>query len=70
MTFPADPSESEAPAAVRPARPQDYAAFVCLFPELGVDDPTAEEDRWVREMMPTTLIAEVGGGPGPAQVVG
>lgn len=43
---------------VRDARPDDYAAFQRLFPELAVDDPLASEERFAREMVPLTVIAE------------
>jgi len=70
MTSSPAPPGSDAPATVRPARPEDYAVFVRLFPELGVSDPTVEEDRWAREMMATTLIAEAAGAPAAAPAVG
>lgn len=70
MTFSPAPPGSDVATAVRAARPEDYAVFVRLFPELAVPDPTVEQDRWAREMMATTLIAEVGGGPAAAQAVG
>src|SRR4051794_22065087 len=44
--------------SVRSARSEDYAVFLRLFPELGVEDRVAEPDRWEREMMGTTLICE------------
>ena len=43
---------------VRHARPSDHATYVRLFPELGVDDAIFDEARFVREMMPTTVVAE------------
>jgi ribosomal protein S18 acetylase RimI-like enzyme len=49
---------------VRPAVPADYSTFVRLFPELGVDDPILEERRFVRELVPSTLIAEGDTGAG------
>jgi GNAT superfamily N-acetyltransferase len=42
----------------RPALAADYAAFVGLFPELGVDDPLPDLERWIDVMMPGTLILE------------
>lgn len=47
-------------AALRSARPEDYPAFVRLFPELAVDDPVPDRGRWTREMAPGTVIAEDG----------
>jgi GNAT superfamily N-acetyltransferase len=44
--------------------------FERLFPELWVEERPVEEGRWAREMMPTTLIAEAGGGPEPLGAVG
>jgi GNAT superfamily N-acetyltransferase len=41
---------------IRPASPGDYMAYVRLFPELGVDDPTPTEETF-RRMAPTTLFA-------------
>jgi ribosomal protein S18 acetylase RimI-like enzyme len=55
---------------VRPARAADHAAFVRLFPELAVDDPTLDEEQFVQKLMPETLVAEAGEGPDPAHVVG
>lgn len=49
---------------LRPARPEDHAAFARLFLELGVDDPPPPPPLWEAEMMPLTLIAE-----GPEGVV-
>ena len=34
--------------------PADHRAFVRLFPELGVDDPILEPERFERELLPTT----------------
>lgn len=47
---------------VRPARPEDYEAFTGLFPELAVDDPTPSREKWLGDLVPTTLIAEGEGG--------
>lgn len=49
------------PLTVRVARSTDYAAFVRLFPELGVDDPLPTEARFVAEIGPRSLIAEEAG---------
>jgi len=43
---------------VRPARPDDYEEFTGLFPELAVDDPTPSREKWLGDLVPTTLIAE------------
>jgi ribosomal protein S18 acetylase RimI-like enzyme len=45
---------------VRPARPQDYAHFARLMPELATGDRVKEETTFLRELLPTTLIAEPG----------
>jgi ribosomal protein S18 acetylase RimI-like enzyme len=45
---------------VRPAEVTDHAAFVRLFPELGVDDPILDEGQFAHQLMPSTLLAEVG----------
>ncbi|MEA2751553.1 MAG: hypothetical protein QOI41_5696 [Myxococcales bacterium] len=55
---------------IRPAVAADYPAFVRLFPELAVDDPMLEQDRFDREVVPTTLVMEAGEGPDPAHIVG
>jgi ribosomal protein S18 acetylase RimI-like enzyme len=55
---------------IRPAVAADYPAFVRLFPELAVDDPMLEQDRFDREIVPTTLVMEAGEGPDPAHIVG
>ncbi len=46
-----------APFVVRSAVASDHPAFVRLVRELAVDDPTPTEDRFVAELVPTTLIA-------------
>ena len=38
--------------------PSDHRAFVRLFPELGVDDPILEPERFERELVPTTIVIE------------
>jgi GNAT superfamily N-acetyltransferase len=43
---------------LRQATPADFATFVVLMAELGVDDPTPTETAFVRDLMPTMLIAE------------
>lgn len=52
--------EKTAPESLRtrPASSADHADFVRLFPELGVDDAIFDGERFAREMVPTTLIAE------------
>jgi GNAT superfamily N-acetyltransferase len=42
---------------VRDATPADHPAFVRLFPELGVDDPILDQDRFTREIVPTAVVA-------------
>lgn len=43
---------------IRDARPDDYPAFVALFPELGVDDPIPDPDRWWATLGSQTLVLE------------
>ena len=43
---------------IRAARPEDYADFARLFPELLVGDPVPGVERWCDEMVPSSLIAE------------
>jgi GNAT superfamily N-acetyltransferase len=43
---------------LRNAETPDYPAFARLMPELAVDDPTPPPERWERELLPTTIIAE------------
>lgn len=45
-------------SAIRSATPADHGTYAKLCLELGVDDPIYPLDRFVAEMMPTTLIAE------------
>ena len=66
MTFPAKPTGIDSTLAVRAAVPEDYGVFALLFPELWVEERPLEKDRWEREMMATTLIAEAGSGDLPA----
>lgn len=42
----------------RSARPDDYPHFVRLSKELGSGDPLPEGERWIAEVMPTTLVFE------------
>lgn len=42
---------------VRGARGDDHAAFVALFPELGVDDPILDAERFGREVLPNAVVA-------------
>jgi GNAT superfamily N-acetyltransferase len=43
---------------VRPAISTDYDTFARLFPELRVPDAVPSAEKFEREMMPTTFIAE------------
>lgn len=45
-------------SSIRSATPADHATYAKLCLELGVDDPIYPLDRFIAEMMPTTLIAE------------
>lgn len=49
--------------AIRPAIPGDYGTFARLFPELRVPHAAPPADKWRREMMPTTFVAERDGRP-------
>jgi ribosomal protein S18 acetylase RimI-like enzyme len=56
---------------IRPAAASDHAAFERLFPELEVDDPPTPLEKFIRDVMPTMLVAEAGEGtPGPDRAVG
>ncbi|MCU0699217.1 MAG: GNAT family N-acetyltransferase [Myxococcaceae bacterium] len=46
---------------IRPARDDDYHAFTTLFPELRVDDPVPTREKWVAELVPSTLVVEAEG---------
>lgn len=46
---------------IRDARPDDYPAYVALFPELGVDDPILDRDTWWAVLGPQTIILEQAG---------
>lgn len=48
---------------IRPATPDDYALYLQLLPELGVDDPPPYAERWRDEFVPNTQIAELNGTP-------
>jgi GNAT superfamily N-acetyltransferase len=48
---------------LRDAASEDHAAFVELFAELEVDEAPFSQDRFVAEMLPTTILAEIGGMP-------
>lgn len=48
---------------VRPATPDDYGFFARLFPELRAPDAVPTADKFEREMMATTFIAERDGRP-------
>ncbi len=43
---------------VRAARASDHALFARLFPELATDDAVLEPEAFVRDLLPTTLVAE------------
>jgi ribosomal protein S18 acetylase RimI-like enzyme len=66
MSSPSDPAGIDAPLVVRAARPEDYEVFVRLFRELALEEAPREKDRWEREVMATTLIAEAASGDSPA----
>ncbi|MCK6548986.1 GNAT family N-acetyltransferase [Myxococcota bacterium] len=50
-----------APPTIRAARADDHAAFARLFPELAVDDPTPDAQRFEREILRGCLVGEVDG---------
>jgi ribosomal protein S18 acetylase RimI-like enzyme len=59
------------PRTIRPAGAADYSAFVRLFPELEVDDPPTPLENFIRDVMPTMLVAEAGEGTAePDRAVG
>jgi len=59
------------PRRIRPAVAADYQAFVRLFPELAVDDPILAQEKFDRELLPTTIVVEAGAGaPEPERVIG
>lgn len=43
---------------IRPARPDEHAAFARLFPYLDTPDPAPPIDRWADDIAPHTLFAE------------
>ncbi|HVK89095.1 MAG TPA: GNAT family N-acetyltransferase [Kofleriaceae bacterium] len=43
---------------IRPAIASDYPAFATLYRELGLDEAPPPEERWRRELVHGTLIAE------------
>lgn len=47
--------------SIRAARVEDHAAFARLFPELAVDDPTPDLERFERELLRGCLVAELDG---------
>jgi GNAT superfamily N-acetyltransferase len=49
--------------ALRPARPEDHAAFARLFLELGVSEPPPPPEVWVAELMPMSWFHEGPQGP-------
>lgn len=48
---------------IRPATHDDYALYLKLLPELGVDDPPPSPERWRDEFVPNAHIAELNGTP-------
>lgn len=46
------------PWPARAASPDDYDAYVRLFPQFEVPDPTPSRERWEREMMPHTALLD------------
>jgi hypothetical protein len=46
--------------AVRDATSGDYAAFVRLFPALGVPDPLLTTSQFETQMLPRAIVAEEG----------
>ena len=47
---------------IRPATAADHAAFVRLFPALGVDDPLPAPERFAADIAPGMLVAESAAG--------
>ncbi|MBX3227545.1 MAG: GNAT family N-acetyltransferase [Labilithrix sp.] len=43
---------------IREATRDDFPAYVRLFVELAIDDDPGDAEKFAREMMPTTLLAE------------
>jgi ribosomal protein S18 acetylase RimI-like enzyme len=46
---------------IRDARASDYASYVRLFAELGIDDAPVSEAKFAQEMVPNSAFAERGG---------
>ncbi|HSN26046.1 MAG TPA: GNAT family N-acetyltransferase, partial [Kofleriaceae bacterium] len=46
---------------IRPARADDYDAYVALFGELGVPDPVPTRERFAEAQVPVMSVAEDGG---------
>lgn len=55
------PGSSASSFSIRRAGVEDYAAFVSLFPELGVDDPVPSAEAWARVLVPGCWVAVAGG---------
>lgn len=47
----------------RRAQADDYSVFTRLFPELGIDDPLPDQERFRTSIMADALIAEIDGRP-------
>ncbi len=58
------------PLHLRPAILADHRVFVRLFPELGVDDALLDEERFGRQLLPTTWMAETDRPDGTRDAVG
>src|SRR3569833_2515384 len=46
------------PWPARAASPADYDAYLRLFPQLEVPDPTPSRERWEREIMPYSVFLD------------
>ena len=55
---------------VRAAEASDHPLFARLFPYLGTGDPVLEREAFVRQLLFTTLVAEVGAGNEAPSAVG
>ncbi len=55
--------ESGSGFALRPGRLEDHAAFVRMFPELGVEDPPPPAEMWERELVSKTFFVDGPLGP-------
>lgn len=60
-------SASEVNVTIAPAGPSDYASFERLFLELETGDPPIDPQTFMRDIAPTTLVAQ---DPQNAKVVG